>query len=67
MRSAINSALREWTTVARGLTCVQLAISDPHAALKAAIAKVLGCAWQRCTVHLLRDGLGHARKDSSRR
>ncbi len=37
------------------------------AALKAAIAKVLGCAWQRCTVHFLRDCLGHARKDSSRR
>jgi transposase-like protein len=42
---------------------VQLAISDPHAGLKAAIAKVLGCAWQRCTVHFLRDCLGHARKD----
>ena len=53
--------------VARGLTGVQLAISDAHAALKAAIAKVLGCAWQRCTVHFLRDCLGHARKDPSRR
>jgi len=42
---------------------VQLAISDAHARLKAAIAKVLGCAWQRCTVHFLRDCLGHARKD----
>ena len=31
--------------------------------MKAAIAKVLGCAWQRCTVHFLRDCLGHARKD----
>jgi putative transposase len=30
---------------------------------KAAIAKVLGCSWQRCTVHFLRDCLGHARKD----
>jgi len=49
--------------VARGLVGVQLAISDAHAGLKAAIAKVLGCAWQRCTVHLLRDCLGHARKD----
>jgi putative transposase len=49
--------------VARGLVGVQLAISDAHAGLKAAIAKVLGCAWQRCTVHFLRDGLGHARKD----
>ena len=49
--------------VARGLVGVQLAISDAHAGLKAAIAKVLGCAWQRCTVHFLRDCLGHGRKD----
>src|ERR687883_1027587 len=49
--------------VARGLVGVQLAISDAHAGLKAAIAKVLGCPWQRCTVHFLRDCLGHARKD----
>jgi putative transposase len=57
-----------WTTflrglVKRGLLGVQLAISDAHAGLKAAIAKVLGCAWQRCTVHFLRDCFGHARKD----
>ena len=49
--------------VTRGLVGVQLAISDAHAGLKAAIAKVLGSAWQRCTVHFLRDCLGHARKD----
>ena len=49
--------------VKRGLVGVQLAISDAHAGLKAAIAKVLGCAWQRCTVHFLSDCLGHARKD----
>ena len=49
--------------VKRGLVGVQLAISDAHAGLKAAIAKVLGCAWQRCTVHFSRDCLGHARKD----
>jgi transposase-like protein len=49
--------------VARGLVGVQLAISDAHGGLKAAIAKVLGCAWQRCTVHFLRDCFGHARKD----
>jgi transposase-like protein len=48
--------------IACGLVGVQLAISDAHAGLKAAIAKVLGCAWQRCTVHFLRDCLGmHAR------
>ena len=49
--------------IARGLVGVQLAISDAHAGLKAAIAKVLGCSWQRCTVHFLRDCLGHARRD----
>jgi transposase-like protein len=49
--------------VKRGLVGVQLAISDAHGGLKAAIAKVLGCAWQRCTVHFLRDCFGHARKD----
>src|SRR5829696_2680508 len=52
-----------WTTflrglVKRGLIGVQLAISDAHAGLKAAIAKVLGCAWQRCTVHFLRTASG---------
>src|SRR5215216_905873 len=49
--------------VARGLVGVQLAISDAHSGLKAAIAKVLGCAWQRCTVHFLRDLRGHVRRD----
>jgi putative transposase len=49
--------------VARGLVGVQLAISDAHPGLKAAIAQVLGCPWQRCTVHFLRDCLGHARRD----
>jgi putative transposase len=55
-----------WTDFLRGLVkrgLVQLAISDAHAGLKAAIAKVLGCSWQRCTVHFLRDCLGHARED----
>src|SRR4051812_13696141 len=49
--------------VARGLVGVQLTISDAHAGLKAALAQVLGAPWQRCTVHFLRDCLGHARKD----
>ena len=44
---------------ARGLEGVQLVISDAHAGLRAAIAKVFGCPWQRCTVHFLRDMLGH--------
>ena len=44
---------------ARGLEGVQLVISDAHTGLKTAIAKVFGCRWQRCTVHFLRDMLGH--------
>jgi putative transposase len=48
--------------VGRGLLGVQLAISDAHPGLAAAIAQVLGCPWQRCTVHFLRDCLGHCRR-----
>ena len=44
---------------ARGLSGVQLCVSDAHQGLRAAIARVLGCRWQRCTVHFLRDMLGH--------
>jgi putative transposase len=44
---------------ARGLDGVRLCVSDAHAGLRAAIAQVLGCPWQRCTVHFLRDMLGH--------
>src|ERR1700758_5570308 len=47
----------------RGLTGVQLVVSDAHAGLKAAIGQVLACPWQRCTVHFLRETLGHVRKD----
>jgi putative transposase len=47
---------------ARGLSGVQLCVSDAHEGLKGAIAKVLGCPWQRCTVHFLRDMLGHCSK-----
>src|SRR5438477_11013466 len=49
--------------VKRGMVGVRLAISDAHPGLKAALEQVLGCPWQRCTVHFLRDCLGHARKD----
>jgi putative transposase len=49
--------------VARGLTGVELVVSDAHEGLKTAIARTLSCPWQRCTVHFLRDCLGHARRD----
>ena len=42
----------------RGLAGVQLVVSDHHAGLKAAIAKVLlGASWQRCRVHFMRNVL----------
>jgi putative transposase len=41
--------------IARGLTGVELVISDAHEGLKNAIARTLSCPWQRCTVHFLRD------------
>jgi putative transposase len=46
---------------ARGLAGVRLAASDDHLGLKAAIAKVLGCPWQRCTVHFIRNMHGHCK------
>jgi len=49
--------------VARGLSGVRLAISDEHQGLKAAIARVLACPWQRCTVHFVRNMHGHCRRD----
>jgi len=49
--------------VERGLGGVQLVVSDAHAGLKKAIAQVLGCPWQRCTVHFLREALGRARRE----
>lgn len=47
---------------ARGLAGVQLCVSDAHEGLKNAIAQVLGCPWQRCTVHFQRDMLGHVNR-----
>jgi transposase-like protein len=35
----------------RGLAGVRVAVSDDHEGLRAAIARVLSCSWQRCTVH----------------
>jgi putative transposase len=45
----------------RGLTGVRLCVSDEHLGLKTAIARVLACPWQRCTVHFVRDMLRHCR------
>ncbi len=44
----------------RGLTGVELVVTDDHAGLRAAIAEVLPeAAWQRCYVHFLRNCLDH--------
>ncbi len=47
---------------ARSLKGVQLAISDHHEGLKAAIARILDCPWQRCSVHFVRNMHGHCRR-----
>ena len=49
--------------VSRGLQGVRLAISDAHQGLRNAIGQVLGAQWQRCSVHFLREALGHARRE----
>jgi putative transposase len=42
--------------VARGLSGVQLVISDAHAGLKRAMSAVLqGASWHRCRVHFVRN------------
>jgi putative transposase len=45
----------------RGLDGVRLCVSDAHEGLKNASARVLGCPWQRCTVHFVRDMHQHCR------
>lgn len=51
---------------ARGLSGVQLVISDAHEGLRAAIDKVLlGAAWQRCRVHFLRNVLAKVPRGSA--
>src|ERR1044072_7899178 len=44
----------------RGLTGVEVVVSDDHAGLKKAIAEILPeAAWQRCYVHFLRNALDY--------
>jgi transposase-like protein len=51
--------------VARGLSGVQLVISDAHEGLKAAIAAVLpGASWQRCRTHFVRNLLTRVPKSA---
>jgi transposase-like protein len=51
---------------ARGLSGVQLVISDAHEGLKSAIAAVfVGAAWQRCRVHFMRNVLARVPRGSA--
>src|SRR4051794_14560269 len=45
--------------VKRGLSGVQLVVSDAHEGLKAAIRRVLKATWQRCRVHWTRNALAY--------
>jgi putative transposase len=50
----------------RGLSGVQLVISDAHTGLRSAIEAILiGTAWQRCRVHFLRNVLAQVPKGSA--
>lgn len=48
----------------RGLTGLQLVISDAHEGLKGAIAQVFSAPWQRCRVHFMRNLLACVPKAS---
>ncbi len=50
----------------RGLSGVQLVISDDHKGLKVATSWILGATWQRCRVHFMRNLLAHAGKQGRR-
>ena len=52
--------------VTRGLTGVELVVSDAHVGLKEAIPAVLsGASWQRCRVHFMRNALTRVPKDAT--
>jgi transposase-like protein len=51
--------------VRRGLSGVQLVVSDAHTGLRSAIQRVLtGTTWQRCQVHFLRNVLARLPKNA---
>jgi hypothetical protein len=51
----------------RGLTGVQLVISDTHSGLVKAVGTVLqGASWQRCRVHFMRNVLGQGQQGPRR-
>jgi transposase-like protein len=59
----VRAECLDWLLVERGLSGVQLVVSDAHAGLKKAIGQVLGCPWQRCSVHSCGSRSAHARRE----
>lgn len=52
--------------VRRGLSGVELVISDAHEGIKAAVTRVLSTSWQHCRVHFLRNAQAHGAKSGRR-
>jgi len=51
--------------VSRGLSGIELVISDAHLGLKEAVFSVFsGASWQRCRVHFMRNALVHVPKEA---
>lgn len=48
--------------IGRGLTGVELVISDAHRGLKRAVGQVIAATWQRCRVHFMRNILSYVAK-----
>ena len=71
LETGLSEAATFWTEflrglVRRGLTGVELVISDAHEGIKAATARVLGSPWQRCRVHFGREMQARAARSGRR-
>ncbi len=52
--------------VRRGMSGVELVISDAHEGIKAAVSRVLSTSWQHCRVHFLRNAQAHGSRSGRR-
>jgi putative transposase len=52
--------------VRRGLSGVDLVVSDAHEGIKAAVSRVLSTGWQHCRVHFLRNAQAHGSRSGRR-
>ena len=66
-KGTLSEAEPFWTEFLRKLARRGLrGISDAHEGIKAAVAKALHAAWQRCRVHFMRNALAHAGRHGRR-